>query len=713
MKDFSTQDFLEDFLQESSEHLQSIKSNLLALEHTIPHPTSNESQSLSRLAVTEELFRSFHTLKGLSGMVGLEDAEKLSHSMESILRAIQNKEMDVTNGLIDGLLEGTRLVEAVIGSLSGGQFSIDEVNRSLQRLEGLLEDGVPANLVVHKRQTQEKRAETIAQKPAAQDPQPSSRKSHIIITDPEVEARLDRADKEKVRVFFESGKLFYLALFTPHPEKSAAGINVSQIKDKLAQLGEIVKSYPIIDGSSIRFGFLVAAEEQLDRAEFPEIETTPLSLEIRESLVLDVEEEAGGIEVSLEPAQSVAVFPHPPASMRAAPTRVRVDLNRLDELMRIVSELVIKRSRLMELLPSLRQVVTGAKARPVLHEVEQTALQMDRSFRDLRQAVIRTRMVPLAEVFNHMPLAVRDMVRDSEKKVQLILEGEQTEIDKVLVERLLDPLLHLVRNAITHGIESEMDRISAGKTPEGKLFLRARLHGEQVIIEVEDDGAGIDIERVRERAIARGWIEPDKFPDDAEILSLLVQPNFSTLDQSTLEAGRGVGMEVVNRAIQSVSGNLGMRTKKGIGTVFTLTLPFTLTIMDAIIVRCGKERYAIPQHNVAEVIEIDPSEVSKLEQGELIPYRGSSISLVRLSDLFRIQPEPQRYQYGLIAIDSTQRIALVVDQLIGLREVVVRTMNDPLVSQPGMFGATELGDGKVILIIDLTALLQGIKAISS
>jgi two-component system chemotaxis sensor kinase CheA len=381
---------------------------------------------------------------------------------------------------------------------------------------------------------------------------------------------------------------------------------------------------------------------------------------------------------------------------------VRVDLTRLDELMRLVGELVVSRARLDDALRMA--AVSGAGAAwDSLHE---TNAAMERQIRGLREGVMRIRLVPVGEVFERMRFAVREVAREAGKQVVLDLRGQDTEIDKVVVERMLEPLLHLVRNAVSHGIESPEERRARGKPAEGRLALCAAASGDRVMIEVEDDGAGIDVEQVTVRARARGLLAADERPADDALLDLLCAPGLSTRDEVDLASGRGVGMAVVRSTVRGLAGELTLETTAGQGTCFTIELPLTLMIVDALLVEVGGQRMAVPQPALREVLQVDEAELTRFESNEVIAYRGGVLPLLSLRRLFGLPEAARRALYVLVVGSDASMTGLVVDRLVGLREIVVQPMADPLVAVPGIGGATELGDGRVNLILDAVALVR-------
>ena len=364
--------------------------------------------------------------------------------------------------------------------------------------------------------------------------------------------------------------------------------------------------------------------------------------------------------------------------------------------MRNVGDLVISRARLTDTLGRLEVHLPSSEWRAV-HD---NAVVIDRQLRTLREGIMRIRLVPIGEIFRRMPFVVRDLARESGKKITLDLQGQSTEIDKYLIERMMDPVLHLVRNAVSHGIEDPAVRIANGKRPEGTIRLAATTAGEIVTIEVADDGRGVDADAVAARARAAGLPVPAGTPDAATLLALLCAPGFSTKDNADRASGRGVGMAVVKQTIEQLSGTMTLETEPGVGTRFLLQLPLTLAIADALIGRVGVESFAIPQSAVREVIEVASADVRLIEQNELVPYRDGALPIVRLGRLFGIPSEPLNRFHAFVVGSGAAVVGLAVDRIVGQREIVVRAITDPLVRVDGVSGATDLGDGRVVLILD-------------
>lgn len=670
------EDFSQSFLEEANEHLESINRHLLVLEKTLQSPSTLES-TLSRTSSLNELFRSFHTIKGLSGMVGLNSAAELSHSVESVLRAIQNTQVEITQDVIDLLIKATKTLATLVNGIRSQAANPSEYNQEIDALSQLLPEKEANSPALTSDNTIKPKSEN----------QVSPDQLSVEIP-PDIIDSLQEVDYQKIQLALNLGRYLSFAYYVPSADKSPQDENVNIIRQKLRELGEILKALPIINNSKVRFVFLIATEVPIDYSRFPEVQWAPLKTKPADQTKQKQTLHATQRETEL--------------TISELPITIRVDLQRLDEIMRLASELIVRGSRLEDSLKRIPAIPSD-----VNEILDQTIHQMNRNLRDLNRAVLRARMVPLSDVFNAMPLAVRDLARASGKDVRLVMEGKNTEIDRLLVERLLEPLLHLMRNAITHGIETTGERSNRGKPQQGTIWITGKPEGDQVLVSVADDGQGVNIEKVRANAMQRGWIKGDQTLSNADILDLICRPGLSTQSNVDLSAGRGVGMSIVHKMVTSLGGNLTLYTVTGKGTTFTLRFPMTLTVMNAILVRCGSESYAIPQNTVSKVIEINPAYIASLEGGELYPYLGDSITLIRLADLFHLPSQKtDKSLYGLITGEEDRTTCLVVDKLIGIHEIVVQPIHDPLIAKPGVLGAAELGNGQVILIIDTASLLS-------
>ena len=463
----------------------------------------------------------------------------------------------------------------------------------------------------------------------------------------------------------------------------ARGVNVDVVRSRLREVGEIVTASPMVTDEGVRFRFLIAG---------------PFDAVLAQRWLSD------GMTCRTLVIESVAV---PDALVErvgehAARHYVRVDLSKLDELMRMIGDLVILRARLADALLKIEHHVPSGAWRPV----QDNALGIERQLRELREGVMRVRLVPVGEIFRRMPFVVRDLARESGRRIRVELSGQHTEIDKFVVERMMDPVLHLVRNSVSHGLEPADERIAAGKPPEGKIELRASASGDLVRLEISDDGRGVDAQRVASRARELGLPVPTQL-DDAAILDLICSPGFSTRDHSDHASGRGVGMDVVRHTIEDLGGTVRMESRPGVGTTFFIELPLTLAITDAFIAAIGSEIFAVPQSGVHEVIEVEEAGIRLLEGGEIAVFRGSAMPVIRLSTLLTIPVEPRPRLHAFVVGTGQGAVGLLVDRIIGQREIVVRVAVDPLIQVDGVAGATDLGDGRAVLILDVQTMARG------
>jgi two-component system chemotaxis sensor kinase CheA len=663
--------FLDDYFAECDEHLTLVRRHLLVLEEQAGRPDVDP-------ALLDELFRSFHTLKGISAMVDLSEAEQLAHHMESYLRALRRKEVRPGVEGVETLMAATTVLERVIAARRRSETA-PSIDTTVERLCALHTDSAATTEQPVPLQT------TDTSDAGAESGQSSAR--------PQVSA----SRSEGTRVWrFE---------FVPTPALSERGVNVNSVRARLQELGEILRAAPHVRGEGgIVFEFVVATgAKESTFAGWHEENLTYTLVEEATSDTTEASQTTERAAPASDPDKDSRLTTAATAASMLAPSNVvRVDLARLDELMRLIGELVTSRARLDESLKHLRRHVAPAEWRAL----QETSLAMSRQLRDLREGVMRVRMVQVGEIFERMRFVIRDIARASGKEIRLELRGQETEIDKFLVERMMDPFLHLVRNAVSHGVETVEERAALGKPPAGRITLRAATSGDNVLIEIADDGRGIDSERVAARARSLGLIAGDVQLDERLLLELICAPGFSTRDEADRTSGRGVGMDVVCSTVEELGGTLTLTTEKNRGTRFTIELPLTLAIADALIAIAGGQRFAFPQTVVREVIEVEASSVRVLENNEIVSYRGGVLPLVRLARLFGLEETTARAFHVFVIGSGASAVGLAVDRAVGQREVVVRGLNDPLVKVAGVAGATDLGDGRVVLILDVAALKQ-------
>ena len=630
--------FMDDYFAESEEHLASVRRCLLLLEPVLDgadQPT----------AAVEELFRSFHSLKGISAMVELREAERLAHEMEACLAAMRDQRFVLSGPAFDALIEGTNLLDRVIGARRS-RAAIPEVDQQMARMAAVFAEGMSKGGA----------------------PSPSAT---------------------------EAARQLWKVAFTPSPDLVARGVKVDTVRARLSQIGRIDSVTPsVTGGGGISFDFIVAATG--DR---------PFASLAGDGIAYERLPDAPAGEVLADIAGLPALAPRAMDATPAEANFVRVDLSRLDDLMRLVGDLVVSRARLEEGLLRVERFMPSAEWRRLQQETE----SIERQIRDLREGVMRVRLVPVAKIFRRMPFVVRDLARDSEKRVQLEMSGQATEIDKFLIERMMDPILHLVRNAVSHGIEAPDERVAAGKRPEGTIRLAATTVGESVVLEISDDGRGMDADAIARRARAAGVPVAEGDVDARALLDLISAPGFSTRDEADRVSGRGVGMAVVRETVQDLGGALTVESTLGRGTTFRAVLPLTLAITDALIVHVGDRTFAVPQGAVHEVGEVDPESLRAIESNELMMHRGAAVPVVRLARLFSLEAPPLARMHVLLVGTGQGAVGILVDRISGQREIVVKTLSDPLVKVAGVSGATELGDGRLILILDVGGLTRSLR----
>ncbi|MBW4574900.1 MAG: chemotaxis protein CheA [Aphanothece sp. CMT-3BRIN-NPC111] len=650
-------EFADDYFAECEEHLTLIRRDLLVLEDFV-------HQSQTDRSLLEELFGTFHSFKGMSGMIGVKEAEQLAHEMESYLRVLREKHVVLTQAGMDALIAGTKMLEQVIDKRRT-QEPAPNIEPVIQQIIAVVPDLT---------------APTVSETDAGS----------TLPVKAFVPLKLKPEEIAHLAEALQRGKKAWQFEFTPVPALIEQGIDVNTIRDRLLAIGELIHAAPRPTAEeNFVFDFVVAsdAEESIFASwEKEGLTYTPY-----------IQEES---EIEEESQATFSPPPPPPLTTPAPSNVVRVDLARLDELMHMVGDLVISRSRLEDKLTKLETTIPA----PELRALRETNLMLARQLRDLRAGVMRVRLVPISEIFARMQFVVRDIARETQKKVMIELSGQETEIDKFVVERMMDPLLHLVRNAISHGLESEEQRLQLGKPPEGKIALRAATAGEMVVIEIEDDGRGVDIENITAKANKLGLIDDQMTLDTKTALDIICSPGFSTREEVDLISGRGVGMAVVKNTVHELGGSLTLESKIGEGSRFTIQLPLTLAIADALIISTGGQIFAVPQSSVREVIQIESIDVRVFENNEIIVYRDGVLPLLRLSRLFGLAESFKRHLFVFVVGSGLNAVGIVVDGILGLREIVVRTLRDPLVQVMGIAGATELGDGRVVLILDVAAL---------
>ncbi|WP_427071550.1 chemotaxis protein CheW [Lysinibacillus fusiformis] len=685
--------YLEMFIEESKEHLQACSEHLLELE-----------KNPDDLAIVGEIFRSAHTLKGMSATMGFEDLADLTHKMENVLDAIRNEKIHVTPEILDVVFESVDHLEEMVMDIANGGDGKRDVSvtvAQLKRIE-LGEEAVPQV------------AATVAE--------PASVES-VLEYDSFEQTVIAQSSEQGFQAYEISVKLREDCLL-----KAARVFMVFEILEKD---GEVIKSSPSVEkleDEQFDQQFYVAyvtkesAEDMqkkimkvseveevvvttIDQKKFSEREyESQQEVAATASAVADVESTPATVPSKPEPAAQPAKTAAPAkAEKNHAPVgnkTIRVNIERLDILMNLFEELVIDRGRLQSI------------ATEVNHgELNETVERMSRVMGDLQTIILTMRMVPVETVFNRFPKMIRQLSRDLNKKINLEIIGAETELDRTVIDEIGDPLVHLIRNSVDHGIENPTSRRAKGKPEEGTVVLRAYHSGNYVFIEIEDDGAGINRDKVLAKAIAKGIVtqEQSYSMSDNQINELILASGFSTADVISDVSGRGVGLDVVKTTIESLGGNISIESTQDVGSIFSIQLPLTLSIISVMLVEIEKEIYAIPLSSIIETSIIRSSEIMNAHNQKVIDFRGKVVPLVFLEEIFEVpRKESQDEEFhSVVIVRKGEKLAgLVVDSFIGQQEIVLKSLGNYLTNIFAISGATILGNGKVALIVDCNALIK-------
>ncbi|MFB7155309.1 chemotaxis protein CheW [Lysinibacillus sp. NPDC056232] len=683
--------YLEMFIEESKDHLQACSEHLLELE-----------KNPDDLAIVGEIFRSAHTLKGMSATMGFEDLADLTHKMENVLDAIRNEKIHVTPEILDVVFESVDHLEEMVMDIANGGDGKRDVSSTvaqLKRIE-LGEEAIPE--VVGTTET------------------PTTAVASTLEYDGFEQTVISQSAEQGFNAFEISVKLREDCLL-----KAARVFMVFEILEKD---GEVIKSSPSVEKLEdeqfdqqfyVAFVTKESAEDMQKKimkvSEVEEVIVAAIESKQHSENEQAIQEVAATATVEAEakpatvPEKNTAT---PKPATAAAPAKadkshapvgnktIRVNIERLDILMNLFEELVIDRGRLQSI------------ATEVNHgELNETVERMSRVMGDLQTIILTMRMVPVETVFNRFPKMIRQLSRDLNKKINLEIIGAETELDRTVIDEIGDPLVHLIRNSVDHGIENPTARLAKGKPEEGTVVLRAYHSGNYVFIEIEDDGAGINREKVLAKAISKGIVtqEQSYSMSDKQINELILASGFSTADVISDVSGRGVGLDVVKTTIESLGGNISIESTQDVGSVFSIQLPLTLSIISVMLVEIEKEIYAIPLSSIIETSIIRSSEIMNAHNQKVIDFRGKVVPLVFLEEIFEVpRKEPQGDEFhSVVIVRKGEKLAgLVVDSFIGQQEIVLKSLGNYLTNIFAISGATILGNGKVALIVDCNALIK-------
>jgi two-component system chemotaxis sensor kinase CheA len=680
---------LSDFVSEAQETIDLLGRELMQLD---AGPADEPAPD-----VLNAVFRAAHTLKGLSSMFGVERMARLAHALEDVLDDARMGRRRLDRGTMDLLLESPELFSRIIAEeAEGGAPRTTELAAGLT--DRLRSDEAPAPI-------------------ARGDP------LDAVGLGPEVRGVLTEYEEHRLRANVQKG----IDLFRVRVSFALASFDreLSELTARLKKLGEVVSTLPSSDArdpSALGFELLFASREpceavQREAGPAAVIEQVPLlpaapAEAVSHTPAQPAAAPAGPAAPAPAPAAPAPREGEPPpedaSSLRSVSQAVRVDIRKLDWLMNLVGELVLVKSSLQSIAE--RHKAQGGDA-ALSGELLHAYRALDRRLSELQEGILEVRMVPLEQIFDKLARMVRKIAREVGKEIELVVSGGDVELDKLIVEDLSDPLMHLIRNAIDHAIEPPEVRERAGKPRAGRVTLAAEQKGNHVQIVVEDDGAGIDEDRVREVAVARGLAAAQAVRELSrrEVMNLIFVPGFSTARQVTSLSGRGVGMDVVKNNIASLSGIIDLQTERGRGTRFEITLPVTLAIIRALVVAVAGRTYAVPLNSVLEILEVRAREVRTLSTREVISLRGATLPLVRLGRFFDLDGAPAPGSFFVVVVGLAQeRLGIAVDELVGQQDIVVKPLGAQLQGVRGVAGATDLGSRRTVLVLDVGAIIEDV-----
>jgi len=684
--------YLEIFIDETKEHLQSLNESLLQLE-----------QNPKDTATLNEIFRVAHTLKGMAGTMGFNKMAKLTHDMENVLHALRNNEISVNSKLVDTLFMCLDALENYTENIvNTGSEGNNDYNGIITELN---------NAVNNKAEPEDVKTEVENKQGESEKTESKTYKTAQFKLN-QYEQNIAYKAKElgmnvlKITVVLNKGCVLKSArsfiifqTIERHSEIIRSEPRVEDIEDEKFDFEFTVVCITKEDPSFFEKDINSIAEideviiKTLDYNDFQLAETENNNVSNSDNSVEPVKAETEDSGDSKQEENSQNNQAHKTKTGKT----VRVDIDRLDVLMNLVSELIIIKTR-------LEGIDIGERTQAYNEAVE----YLERITTNLHDAVMKVRMVPVEMVFNRFPRMIRDIARDLNKEIILNMSGEDTELDRTVIDEIGDPLIHLLRNSADHGIESIEKRKEAGKPAAGKIDLRAYQDGNNVVIEVCDDGQGIDIEKVKKKAIERGIVKKEiaNTLSQKDIIDFLFKPSFSTSEQITDLSGRGVGLDVVKTKIEQLGGVVEVETEWGKGSKFIIRLPLTLAIIQALLVVIGGEKYAIPLNSTKEIIKITPDQIMMVQKQEVIMIRDTVIPIVRLDKILDIPAdENPKKQLTVVIVKKGERLSgFLVDSLIGQQEIVIKSLGKLLSGIKFIAGATILGDGNVALILDVNSL---------
>lgn len=687
--------YLEIFLDESNEHLQTLSDQLIILEK---EPDNSDT--------INEIFRAAHSLKGMAGTMGYKRMQNLTHDMENVFSEVRNGNMEVNSNLVDVLFQCLDALETYVDNIRETQDEgTDDNEPIIKALNAFIASEGKGNAAPAAKK-EEASAATASAAPADDKDMPLADFEKNAVN----EALKKNLHVYKIKVSVDENCIL----------KAARAFLVFK---NLEGHGDIIKSEPSVqdiedEKFDFDFSIIVVTEEKYDNiialiknvSEIKDAAGQEITQPFPEEQTEEAKEEKKETSAVSQTAKSAAAKPAAKKPTSTGKTSgsvshtVRVDIEKLDVLMNLVSELIIAKNGLVS-----ASHVEGDEAAALNQSFTEQIEYLERVTTNLHESVMKVRMMPIESVFSRFPRMIRDLNKKLGKKMELYMSGEDTELDRTVIDEIGDPIMHLLRNSADHGLESAEIRKERGKSEVGSIFLDAFQEGNNVVIEVRDDGNGIDTEKVKAKAVEKGTITQEQADvmTDKEAIDLLFRPSFSTAEKVTDVSGRGVGLDVVKSKIEALGGDVEVKTKYGEGSTFSIRLPLTLAIIQALMVKLGDEKYAISLGSIETIEDIPVSDIKYVHAKEVIHLRGNVIPLIRLRDLLDVPGEPEESENITVVVvrKGDKQAGLVVDSLIGQMEIVIKSLGKYIRINKMISGATILGDGSVALIIDANTLV--------
>lgn len=687
--------YAETFREETLELLSELEGALLELE-----------QQPDDADVIGRVFRALHTVKGSAGMIGFDAISEFTHEVETVFELVRSGGLEVSGELVNLTLAARDMIKGLMDADFGGEAidpeAADQLVAALRRLIPAQDDfsvnGVVESDVVQESEIEETTYHIRFRPPAnifCRGIQPLGLLQELtrlgscrITAQTDAVPALDELDPELCYLYWD------IILTTEHAEDAIRDVFIFVEDDCELKIFAINTDLLDSGGGELRLGDILIQHGDLTHEDLDRVMQAQTKPKLGESLVQAGVVSGSQLDVALEVQAEVKRQQQKRQAADDA-SSIRVRSEKLDSLVDLVGELVTVQARLSQ--------TTAGQDDPILSEI---AEEVERLTWDMRDHILNIRMLPIGTTFSRFQRLVRDLSRELGKEANLVTAGAETELDKTVIERLGDPMVHLIRNSIDHGLESPEVRRSAGKSPKGTISLSATHSGANVIIEVRDDGGGINREAVRERARTQGLLTSEMETSDSELINLIFNPGFSTVGEVSSVSGRGVGMDVVKQAIDSLRGSIKVSSQEGEGTTFTIKLPLTLAIIDGLLVQVADEKFVLPLSAVEECIELSREDIARNNNKNLIQVRGEIVPYLRLRERFDLNGEQPDLEQVVIAEAQGQRVGFAVDHVIGEHQTVIKALGQMYKEVRGLSGATILGDGTVALILDLPPLVQ-------